>query len=153
VGFAEQTDSVVATLTHAGRNAMARSILGEISVKLTSFQVGRGGYDLAIPVKVVPVVAADTALQDPVPDSRSRRPFVLIEQPIGSNVLAPICRLDIGDVTADYGLGELGIFATVERDVINPATVGLDFLFAIAHFPILSKTPSHTLLWRVIIAL
>jgi len=153
VPFTVPTDSSTAVLTEQGRDELARSIIGEVSLKLTAFQVGRGGYNSAVPVKIDPIDATATALVDPVPDSSDRRDFVIIEQPIGQNVLAPICRLNPGETDVEFGLGELGIFATYLRDTITPANEGTDFLFAIAHFPIVSKTPTHTLLWRIIIAL
>ena len=151
--FTDPTSDVSAALTDRARSELARSILGEVSLHLTAWQVGREGYLDSNPVKVDLLNPANTALGDPLPDAASRRSFVTIEQPIGQNVLSPICRLDPGDTDVEFGLGELGIFATFDRDDITPANVGTDFLFAIAHFPIVSKTPSHTLVWRVIIAL
>ena len=150
--FADPTDNISAVLTEQGRDELARMVMGETSIQLTAFQVGRGGYQVSNPVRVDPVVITDTALTDPVPDANDRRDFVAIEQPVGETV-APICRLDPGDTDVEFGLGELGIFATYLRDDITPANVGTDFLFALAHFPLVSKTPTHTLLWRVIIAL
>lgn len=151
--FQEPTDDVAALLTDKGRDEMARMILGETSVQLTSFQVGRSGYLQTNPVKTLILVPSNTALVDPVPDANDRRDFVTIEQPIGQNVLSPICRLNPGETDVEFGLGELGIFATYLRDTITPANVGTDFLFALAHFPLVAKTPQHTLVWRVIIAL
>ena len=52
-----------------------------------------------------------------------------------------------------FGLGELGIFATYLQDTVTPANIGDDFLFAVAHFPLVSKSPDHALVWRVVIAL
>ena len=153
MAFTNPTDSSTAVLTNKGRDELARLIMGEVSLQLTAFQVGRGGYNDSDPVKVDPIDPTVTALDDPAPDATDRRDFVIIEQPIGENVLAPICRLDPGESDVEYGLGELGIFATYLRDTVTPANEGTDFLFAIAHFPIISKTPSHTLLWRVVIAL
>jgi hypothetical protein len=125
-------------------------VLGELSFELSSFQVGRGGYQTANPVKVEVLDASVTALTDPVGNKRS---FVTIEQPVGLNVAAPVCRLDVGDTDADYGLGELGIYATYLAHDITPSLIGTDFLFALAHFPLISKTPGHVLVWRVMIAL
>ncbi len=153
MAFAEPTDDILAFLTVQGRNELARMILGESSIRLTAFQVGRGGYNPSNPVKVATIDINDTALSDPVPDSSDRRDFVTIEQPISSNTVAPICRLDPGDTDVEFGLGELGIFATYLRDDVTPANVNTDFLFALTHFPLISKTPTHTIVWRVIIAL
>lgn len=150
--FTDPTSDVAALLTNLGRSETARSILGEVSFHLSAWQVGRGGYQDTNPVKYELPDPADTSLIDPVPDASSRRSFISIEQPIGPNVVAPVCRLDPGDTDVEYGLGELGIFATYDRDIVTPANVGTDFLYAIAHFPLISKTPNHTLVWRVIIA-
>lgn len=64
--FLDTTDSVIAELTDIGRNALTRSILGEITFVIDSFAVGREGYDDANPVKVDPINAADVALTDRV---------------------------------------------------------------------------------------
>ena len=153
MAFPERTDDVLAFLTAKGRDELARLVLGESSFQLTAFQVGRGGYNPSNPVKVAAIDINDTALTDPVPDANDRRDFVTIEQPIGPNVVAPVCRLNPGDTNVEYGLGELGIFATYLRDDVTPANVGTDFLFALSHFPIVCKTPTHTLVWRVVIIL
>lgn len=153
MSFTEPTDDITAVLTTKGREEMARMIMGESSIQVTAYQVGRGGYNPSNPVKILPVDVNSTALLDPVPDASSRRSFEIIEQPIGNNVVAPVCRLDPGGTDVEYGLGELGIFATWVHDSVYPGQVGDDFLFAIAHFPIVSKTPTHTFVWRVVIAL
>jgi hypothetical protein len=150
--FTEPTSDVIAVLTNAGRAELSRSILGEVSLHVSAWQIGRGGYLDTNPVKVDSINPASTTLIDPIPNVANRRSFLAIEQPVGPNVVAPICRLNPGDTDAEFGLGELGIFATYDRDIITPANVGTDFLFAVAHFPLVSKTPSHTLIWRVIIA-
>lgn len=152
--FVDPTDDIAARLTDGGRNAVARSILpGEgYTFTLSGFQVGRAGYQQINPVKVEAVTPSDTALTDPVFPVSGIQPFVSIETIIAPNVVAPVCRIDPSDLDANYGLGELGIFATVLTSN-TPSEVGQDFLFALAHFPLLSKTPSHTLVWRVIIAL
>jgi hypothetical protein len=148
--FVEPTSNLTARLTDEGRDRLARLILGEVAFELAGFQVGRGGYLQTNPVKTVPIDPALTALIDPVGPLRS---FVTIEQPVGTNVAAPVCRLDTGDVDSEFGLGELGVFATYLVHDTQPGLVGTDFLFATAHFPLLAKTPSHTFVWRVLIAL
>ena len=148
--FVTPTDEIVATLTDVGRANIARSLLPAegLSFVLTTFKVGRGGYLDANPVKVLLVDPAATDLIDPVFTGN----FQSIETIIAPNVVAPICRLDVGDTAADFGLGELGIYATVLASN-DSGEIGTSFLFALAHFPLLAKTPSHTLVWRVIIAL
>lgn len=148
--FIESTSDVEARLTNQGRDNLASLVLGEMAFELSSFQVGRGGYVLANPVKVDPIDPALTALIDPV---GTRRSFVSVEQPIGDNVVAPVCRLPVNDTDVEFGLGELGIYATYLVHDTQPALVGTEFLFAVSHFPLVGKTPSHTFVWRVLIAL
>jgi len=150
MAFVEPTSDLTARLTNEGRDALASLVLGGVAIVLANFQVGRGGYQAANPVKVDGINPAVTTLIDPV---GSRKQFVTIEQPVGDNVAAPVCRLSTTDTDVEYGLGELGIFATYLVNDTTPSLVGTDFLFAVAHFPLISKTPSHTLVWRVLIAL
>lgn len=150
MAFVEPTSDLTARLTNEGRDALASLVLGEVAIVLANFQVGRGGYQAANPVKVEGIDPALTALIDPVGSVKS---FVTIEQPVGDNIAAPVCRLSVTDTDVEYGLGELGIFATYLLNDTTPALVGTDFLFAVAHFPLISKTPAHTLVWRVLIAL
>jgi hypothetical protein len=124
--------------------------MGELSFELANFQVGRGGYVASNPVKADPIDPALTALLDPV---GAIKDFVTIEQPVGPNVAAPVCRLSTTDTDVEYGLGELGVYARYLFHDTIPALVGTTFLFAVAHFPLISKTPSHTFVWRVMIAL
>lgn len=148
--FIEPASDLSARLTNEGRDALANMILGELAFELADFQVGRGGYLTVNPVKTEAIDPALTALLDPV---GTHRDFVTIEQPVGPNVAAPVCRLGTGDVDVEYGLGELGVFARYLQHDLQPALIGTLFLFAVAHFPIVSKTASHTLVWRVLITL
>lgn len=147
--YLSPTDELTARVTSAGRSAMASLLLGEVAFRLTSFQVGRGGYETTNPVRVTTIDPNATSLIDPI---GNRLDFVTIEQPIGPNIAAPICRLNAGVSGYEYGLGELGIFATWLMHDTTPELVGTDWLFALAHFPLLGKTPNHTFVWRVMIA-
>lgn len=150
MAFVETTSDITARLTDAGRSALSSLVLGEVAFQLDHFRVGRGGYQSTNPVKVEPIDPSFTVLLDPVGSEKS---FVTIEQPIGANVAAPVCRLSLSDTDVEYGLGELGVYATFLVNDPDPGLVGTDFLFAVAHFPLISKTPSHVLVWRVLIAL
>jgi len=162
MSYTSPTDDITAQLTDGGRNAFARSIVPAegFSFKLIGFTLGRGGYQTANPVKIDPIVPSNTNLTDPIfpttydPDhiSFTVHDFESIETIIAPEVAAPICRLSTTDFGADYGLGELGIWAEIVRSVTS-SEIGDKFLFAISHFPLLSKTQSHTLVWRVIFAL
>ena len=150
MAFVDPTEDVTAQLTDGGRDALASLTLGEVAIQLDHFRVGRGGYNASNPVEVVAINPALTALIDPVGAEKS---FVSIEQPIGTNVAAPVCRLSLTDTDTEYGLGELGIYSTYLANDASPGLIGTDFLFAVAHFPLISKTPSHVLVWRVLIVL
>jgi len=143
------TDDIIALLTNESRDNLARSILGELSFELTSFQVGVGGYQ-ANPVLVEPINISATALIQAV---GAKKDFVIIEQPIGPNVVAPVCRLNPNEPDVEFGLGELGVYGTYKYYPSQPTKVGTDFLFAVAHFPIMSKIRTHTFVWRIIVAL
>jgi len=148
--YLNPTDELTARITNPGRGAFAAMLLGEVGFNLTSFQVGRGGYLTADPVRVEPIDPNATSLIAPI---GTNLPFTTIEQPIGPNIAAPICRIESGVTGYEYGLGELGIFATWLMHQTSPSLVGTEWLFAIAHFPLLGKTANHTFVWRVMIAL
>jgi hypothetical protein len=113
--FTDPTDTVQAVLTDQGRDLMARSLLGQVSIQLQGFRAGRAGYQDLNPVLVDPVDPSDTALQDPVwpVPVTGLAPFVSIERPV-NNVVSAVCRIDRADCT--WGLGELGVWARVLRN-------------------------------------
>lgn len=150
MAFTDPTDTIQAKLTDGGRGGLASLTLGSVGFHLNSFQVGRGGYIPANPVKRIAVDTTATDLADPV---GSRFPFELIDTAVTASTVVPVCRLGIDETDMNHGLGELGIFAEWTTHDANPALVGTEFLFALAHFPIISKTPGHVLVWRVAIAL
>jgi hypothetical protein len=162
MAFTTPTDDIIAELTDSSRNGFARSVIPAeaYAFKLIGFTVGRDGYQIANPVKVSPIVPALSNLVDPVfptiygPSHVSFivEPFEFIEEIISPEIIAPICRLAPTDFESNYGLGELGVWAEVVRFAVG-SEVGTKFLFAVAHFPLLGKTQSHTLIWRVILAL
>ncbi len=154
--FTSPTDTIVSTLTSQGRDLLARSLLGQVSFRLSGFKVGRAGYDMANPVLLDPATPLDPADSDlidpvfPIPTT-TIKPFVTIEQPY-PNVVAAVCRLNRNEAT--YGLGELGVWARVLR-VDPPAdmtyTAGQDYMVALAHMPIMAKTDKQVFVFRVII--
>lgn len=153
MAFTDQCDSIVAKVTDAGWRAVVKSMLPEyaFSYKLDGWNVGRGGYNPANPVKVTAVDTALTDLVDPVRGLGLVRSINLLETAIAPNVVVPVCRLTTSDTSAQYGLGEIGIYATVLHSA-TPGEAGSSFLFAVAHFPLQSMTPQHTGVWRVMIA-
>jgi len=157
MSFTSPVDTVQAILTSQGRNLLAYSLTGAVSIQLVGFKVGRGGYDVTNPVKLdlaaLPNLSA-TALLDPVyPAGATLAPLVSVELPI-NNVAAAVCRLNRTDAT--WGLGELGVYCRVVR-AVAPATdtytVGSDYLFGLAHFPLVSKNSATVTVWRIIFSL
>lgn len=152
MSFPNPSAPIQAEVTDIGRQYTARSFMGQIVFQAVGFSVGRGGYQ-ADPTQVVPLTGAETALIDPVyPDAVGGiAPFDLIEEPtIASRVYD--CRLaaTLSPSNADYGLGEIGIWATILVSNI-PAEVGTTFLLALAHMPIRCKTNRDAYLLRVVV--
>jgi hypothetical protein len=152
MGFPTPSAPIQATVTDLGRTYLARSFMGEIVFQAIGFSVGRYGYAMLDPTQVIPVDGTETALVDPVyPNSTGgTQPFDAIESPtVASRVYD--CRLPASPVpsNADYGLGEIGIWATILKSNI-PSEVGTTFLFSLAHMPIRAKTNRDVLLLRMV---
>lgn len=169
--FTAATQTIQSVLTDQGRDLLARSLLGQVSLKFSGFQAGRDGYQGGQPVWIIPPDSTDTQLSDPIhPLGGSGVASLLtIEAPF-DNVVSPVCRL--GRDEALYGIGEVGLFvrviwmpdpaATYEGTVLDPAaplspaasiyTVGQDYLFALAHMPLMSKTDKTVMVFRFVIA-
>src|SRR6185369_12454059 len=64
MAFTDTPDSIYALLTDLGRHNMARAALGEISIQVRSFDVGRSGYQDLNPVKIIPIDTTQTTLLD-----------------------------------------------------------------------------------------
>lgn len=151
MAITDPSDDIQAFLTDLARQYTARSFIGALVFKTVGFSVGRGGYDPLDPVHIIPITGAEIALADPVyPDAvGGTATFDLIEEPTFSTRVYD-CRLASTMVAtpADYGLGELGIWAEVlDSDV--PSEIGTIFLMALAHFPIRAKTRRDVMLLRV----
>lgn len=150
--FTDPTDSVSSVITNYGREIIAKSVTSGLAFRLEGFRVGRYGYNTVNPVKVLAVNPADSNLGSivfPVTPT-DLAPFVTIETPM-PNVVAPVCRLSFSD--ANYGLGELGIWAKILNNVDPAYPVDTTWLFSLVHFPLMSKTTEHNFVMRVLIAL
>ena len=111
--FTAATQTIESVLTDQGRDLFARSLLGQLSFRLSGFGAGRGGYQTGVPVWIDPPDPNSTALLDPVhPIGGGVAALVQLEQPY-PNVIAAVCRLNRAD--ALYGLGEVGLYARVVR--------------------------------------
>ena len=150
--YLDPTSSISAAITNQGRELIAKSVLGLLSFQLIGFKVGQDGYDYVTPkpTNAIPINPANTDLLSPVFPIAGYEPFVTIETPF-PNVVAPVCRLNFSD--ANFGLGELGIWANVVSSSDGAYPVSTKVMFALAHFPLLSKTNRHNFVFRVIIGL
>ncbi len=148
----DHPDDIQAYVTDQARAYRARAINGELAFKAQGFSVGRGGYDPADPVKILPVGTADTQLIDQVfPDVTGYAAFQAIDA-INETTRVFNCRLPATTVetNADYALGEIGIWAEILHSE-NPVEIGQVFLYALGHMPIISKTRRSVFLFRVVI--
>lgn len=168
--FTSTTHTIQSVLTDQGRDLLARAQLGQLSFSFSGFQVGRGGYNEQVPVWIEPPDPGVTVLADPVHPIGGAGVAALttVEAPY-PNVVSPVCR--VGRTDALYGIGEIGLFVRVvwmpgvevQGTVMNPEaplsdaaafyTVGQDYLFGLAHTPLLSKTDKTVLVFRFIVAL
>jgi hypothetical protein len=80
-------------------------------------------------------------------------PFELVETLPSPVILAPVCKIPRDtSSTANYGLGELGVYAYVLATTGGPPNVGDVFLFSLAHFPMFGKTSSNVFVSRELIS-
>ena len=151
MAITDHSDDIQAYLTDEARQYLARVFIGELSYQAIGFSVGRGGFQPADPVHIIPVTGAEVALSDQVyPAATGEASFQEVDFAIGSSLIIYNCRLasTINPSAADYGLGELGIWAEIINSNV-PAEIGTKFLMALAHFPIKAKTRRDTILFRV----
>ena len=150
--FTDPSSSIEAYLTDQSRQLLARTTIGQVYYQVQGFSVGRGGYDLSNPVHTIPINPASGALIDPVyPDITGMAALQQIDQPTATTAVY-YCRLPntLVPSNADYGLGELGVWAQILQSNIT-AEIGQIFLFAVAHFPIQAKTNREAWLYRVVV--
>ena len=145
--FLSTPDPIIAVLSDLGRMSLARVANGEISFTLTGFAVGRGGYNGVDPVKVDPIDPSLTALEDQFFPISGIKALESIEFPTPKTTVAN-CRLESDDAVA--GLGEIGLWATISHSSVLPAEIGTEFLFAVSHYPIVTKTLRQAIVFRII---
>jgi len=146
--FLDTPDPIIATLTDEARTNFALSTMGEVSFIVKGFAVGREGYDDTNPVKIDLIDPSLTALGDQFfPTVGTRKAFEAIENPTPATVVIN-CRLASTEAVA--GLGEIGVWAEIVYSII-PANIGNEFLMAVAHYPIQTKTLRQSVIYRIII--
>lgn len=147
--FTDTPDIAVAALTDAGRNALARSLVGEISFQVTSFAVGRSGYQDTNPVKVMPLDTSLPSLIDQIyPSVPNLASVAGFERPYPKTLVVN-CRL--ASTEAVSALGEIGLWAEIIYSPANPPEVGTKFLFAVSHFPLCTKILKKVMVYRFVI--
>ena len=145
--FTDTPDPIIATLTDEARTNFAQSTLGLVSFKLAGFAVGRGGYDSVNPVHVVAIDGSSTSLIDKYFPVTGIKTLETIETPTISTIVAN-CRLAKDEAIS--ALGEIGLWAEIVYSIV-PSDIGRQFLMAVAHFPIVTKTLRQAILYRMII--
>ena len=147
--FLDTPDVIITSLTDEARTNFARVILGEISFIIKGFAVGRGGYDGSNPVKITSLDPSLTALIDQFfPTLGTRKDNEAFESPTDKTVVA---NFRLASTEAVAGLGEIGMWAEIIHSTVSPAEIGTEFLMAIAHFPIVTKTLRQAILYKFII--
>ena len=119
------------------------------AVVCKGFAVGREGYDDSNPVKITAIDPSLTALEDQFfPTVGTRKAFESFETPTPKTLVVN-CRLASDESVA--GLGEIGLWAEIIESTVSPAEIGTEFLMAVAHFGLQTKTLRQAILYRFII--
>lgn len=146
--YTDPCDGSLAQLTDAARAIYARQQLGDVAFKWLGFNVGRFGYDDLNPVHIVPIDPSLTALVDTIfPIAPLLKDFDIFEKP-NPKAISMVCRL--ATTEANYGLGEIGIWAKINWST-NPLEIGQNVLMAVSHVPLQSKNHRHTYVHRIVI--
>lgn len=149
----DHPDTIQAYLTDKARTIFALSVSGELYYNTVGFSMGRGGYNPADPVHILPVDTTVSALSDQVyPAPTGYASFEEVDS-VAISTLVFNCYLPETPTTsnADYGLGEIGIWARVNSSTTLTYPVGTIFLYAIGHMPIRCKTNADVMLFRVVV--
>lgn len=147
MAYTDTPDPIIATITNSGRNAMARAALGDISLKLVKFAVGRDGYVETNPVHVLALDPSLGTLIDQVYPTVGQTAITGFEFPYPYTLVVN-CKVYPNDFSS--GIGELGVWAEIINSNI-PSEIGTQFLFSVAHMGLITKTFRQSLLFRVII--
>lgn len=155
MAWQDPASDIYANLTDNARTLIARATLGDVVFKVVGFGLGRGGFDVVNFSQALPVVTTDTELADKIyPDATpfTFAPFASTEEPT-LTVRIYNCRVGATIIQgpADFALGELALYGEILKSNV-PSEVGTFFLFALSHFPVLTKTHRDTLLRRVLVS-
>jgi len=150
--YTDPADNLIAQITNAGRSLCVRAPIEGLAFQFYGWALGRGGYDPTNPVHVLPINSADTALIDQVyPAVSNYNLFALtdFENPT-TRTVSCACRIFLGNILANYGIGEIGIWVKILNSPVNPLENGTLVLFSITHTPIQTITPNSARVYRII---
>jgi hypothetical protein len=131
-----QTRPVITQQARAAISSMLST--GTPTIQISHFAVGTGGYSSANPAVALAPSDSATGLVNEIFRSNN----VLREN------ISPTQKIYVGQLSPNEGigaLGEVGIFATY----LTGDLAGQIFLFAVANFPMKSKTQDDTLKFRM----
>jgi len=140
-----KTDIVKGVLTDEARVYTARMSAEGLAYQVKWFAVGTDGYDPAYPLRTLDPDSTDTVLGHEV----RRKTLSLVEVP-NLKARSFYCRLNPDDIEA--GIGEIALFAEILWSPV-PAEIGVVFMFALAHRPLMAKTRSDVFVQRVVVQL
>lgn len=139
--------SISATVTNRAREYLARSIVDGTSFRITEYAVGTAGYDVGNPLSATLVDPNATSLISEV----YRDTLDLVETAtLDGTAKSFVARISRDELAA--GIGEIALYAEILNSPFLPE-IGTKFMFAVAHQPLNTKTFSHVVSYRVIIAL
>jgi hypothetical protein len=150
--YTDSSDNLISQITDVGRNLATRASIEGLSFKFIGWALGRGGYDPSNPVKTIPITSSDTTLIDQVhPSSYTLNYFVPsdLEVPTQRSVSCA-CRILRDTASANYGIGEIGIWVVILNSPVVPAEVGQLHLFSITHTPLQTITLNTAKILRII---
>jgi len=146
-GVGGGVSSISAAVTDVARQFMARSITDGTSFQITHYAVGTSGYDVSNPVSALLVDPTSTSLMSEV----YRKPIDLVETAtLDATAKSFVARIGRTDLAA--GIGEIALFATI-LDSPFISEIGTQFMYAVAHQPLNTKTLHHVVSYRIIVAL
>jgi len=152
MAYTSPASNIIYSLTDAGRQLCARSVIEGISFVFDSWQLGQDGYNMSNPVQVLPISTSDTDLISPIyPTPTTRKPFSDsdFEYPTNRSVSKAL-RINREDTAANYAIGEIGIWVKIINSPLNPLENDTYVLFAISHTPIKTITFNSALIIRLI---
>lgn len=149
IPFQGSSQSILAALTEGGRHLIARRLVEGLGFRVIGFRVGRGGYDPSDVFSPLALDGGDTELLDPMYPivSTDPAPVARYEYP-NQSAISFLCRVPAGEALS--GIGEIGLYVEITDSPSDPTEVGDRHLFLHCHRPLLAKTNSDVLVWRLV---